>query len=187
MLKPSHPHTITCAFLRLLCVLTIIFAGLPANAQSGGGSIQGTISDPTGAVVANAIVSARNIGTGLVTARKSTGAGLYDIGPLQVGEYTVTVISPGFGTRTQEHIQVDGLAVVSLNVALTPGADVTITVTAASLNQANGTVGDTVASQDYQLLPLVMNSAPRSPVAFVNLANGVDASRGYNGGAVNYQ
>jgi hypothetical protein len=186
MLKPSHPHAITCAFLRLLCVLTIIFAGLPANAQSGGGSIQGTISDPTGAVVANAIVSARNIGTGLVTARKSTGAGLYDIGPLQVGEYTVTVISPGFGTRTQEHIQVDGLAVVSLNVALTPGADVTITVTAASLNQANGTVGDTVASQDYQLLPLVMNSAPRSPVAFVNLANGVDASRGYNGGAVNY-
>ena len=154
-----------------------------AHAQTGGGSIQGTITDSSGGVIPNAVVSAKNVATGLVTLRKSTDVGLYNIGPLQVGEYTVTSYAAGFGVRTQQHVQVNGLQVVSLNLELAAGADVVIDVSPSDLNAANAGVGDTVSSQDYQLLPLVMNSAPRNPVSFVDLANGVDPSHGYNGGA----
>ncbi|SFR96979.1 Carboxypeptidase regulatory-like domain-containing protein [Granulicella pectinivorans] len=184
MHRSSNPGRLGNLFFAL--ILLVLGFGHAALAQAGAGSIQGIIADPSGAVIPNAIVNATNSATGVVTSRKSTGSGLYNISPLQIGEYTVTVIAPGFGPRTQEHIQVDALATISLNLELKPGTDTVITVSTPSLNASNGTVGDTVNSQDYQLLPLVMNSAPRNPVAFVNLANGVDSTRGYNGGAVNY-
>ena len=173
------------AFLLALSMLSTLLC-LAGRAQTGGGNIQGIVSDSTGAVIPNAVVTAKSLATGVVTTRKTTHAGLYNIGPLQVGEYTLSVSSGGFGTHTQDHIQVDGLAVVSLNVTLTPGSQEVIEVSTPALNGANDTVGDTVNSQDYQLLPLILSNAPRNPVAFVNLANGVDSTRGYNGGAVNY-
>lgn len=167
-------------FVAVILICTYSGAGF---CQAGGGSIQGTVTDSTGAVIPDAQVSAKNVATGLVTSQKSTGAGLYSIGPLQVGEYTVTCNAPGFGARTQQHVQLNGLQVLTLNLQLSvAGTDVVIDVVPSDLNGANPTVGDTVASQDYQLLPLVMNAAPRDPTAFVTLANGVDSSHGYNGG-----
>jgi hypothetical protein len=173
-------------FLLSLILAAMVLVVRAAAGQSGGGSITGVVSDSSGAVIPNATIIARNKATGLAVQRTSTGSGVYNIQPLQVGDYFLIISAPTFGTETQENVHVDGLQVVSLNVTLRPGADVVVNVEAPALNAANATVGDSVSSQDYQLLPLVMNSAPRSPVAFVNLANGVDSTRGYNGGAVNY-
>src|SRR5947207_12176812 len=88
----------------------------------GGGSIQGTITDPTGAVIPGAPITATNVATGVVTARQSTSAGIYVISPLPAGEYTVTVSATGFQTAVQQHVIVDALGVVGLNLTLKVGA-----------------------------------------------------------------
>src|SRR5262249_6656128 len=117
--------------------LSVLFAFRAAAQIGGAGSIQGTITDPTGAVVPSAPVTAANIATGVVTARQSTTAGVYVMSPLPAGEYTVTVSAPGFQTAVQQHVIVDALSVIGLNFALRVGStneQVTVSDTPPQLN-----------------------------------------------------
>src|ERR1700690_3328057 len=94
----------------ILLVLGILFviAGGKSSAQiSGSGTIQGTVTDASGAVVPQAVVTAVNIATGVETSRLTTGAGLYVLSPLSAGEYNVRAVAPGFQTLTQEHVVVN--------------------------------------------------------------------------------
>ena len=61
-----------------------------------GGSIQGTITDSTNAVVPNASVTVTNADTGFTKILTTDSAGLYSIGPLNPGNYTIDVVAPGF-------------------------------------------------------------------------------------------
>src|SRR5438552_14473851 len=89
--------------LVLFCALSF-----PLLAQIGGsGSIQGVVSDPSGAVIPGATVVANNVATGEKTVRQTTAAGLYLLSPLVAGEYTVTVSAGGFQTLLHEHVVVD--------------------------------------------------------------------------------
>ena len=97
--------------------LFILMAGT-ALAQSGG-TIQGTLTDPSGAVVPEASVTARNVATGVETTRATTAAGLYVLSPLPPGEYTLRVTAPGFQTLTHERITVDALATIGIDLTLT--------------------------------------------------------------------
>ncbi|MGH9585103.1 MAG: carboxypeptidase-like regulatory domain-containing protein, partial [Bryobacteraceae bacterium] len=61
-------------------------------AQIGGnGEIQGTVTDPSGAIVPQAAVVATNEATHVATTVHTTGKGFYVLSPLQPGDYTVTV------------------------------------------------------------------------------------------------
>lgn len=93
-----------------------------AGQITGSGGIQGVISDSSGAVIPRAVVEAANLGTGIVTTRITTEAGLYVISPLPAGEYRVTVSAAGFQKLVQEHVMVDALSVVGLNAKLEIGA-----------------------------------------------------------------
>ena len=82
------------AFAIWVCALC---AAINVAAQTGGGgSIQGTITDPGGAVVPGATVVATNVATGVETTRQTNDAGLYVIKPLPPGEYKVMVSLTGF-------------------------------------------------------------------------------------------
>src|SRR5947209_1813984 len=70
-------------------------AGLALAQVGGGGTIQGTITDGSGAIVPNAEVTATNIATGVTTTRKTTESGLFVLSPLQAGEYKVTISAQG--------------------------------------------------------------------------------------------
>ncbi len=61
-----------------------------------GGSIQGTITDTTGAVVPNAPVTITGVDTGSVKQVTADGSGFYSVGPLNPGNYRVTIAAPGF-------------------------------------------------------------------------------------------
>src|SRR5579859_3738028 len=61
-----------------------------------GGSIQGTITDPTGAVVAGAQITIVGTDTGSTKTVVTDSAGLYSVGPLNPGNYTVNVTAGGF-------------------------------------------------------------------------------------------
>ena len=161
-----------------------------ALAQAGGkGTIQGTITDSSGAVVPGARVTSTLVATGVVVSQKTTGAGFYALSSLEPGVYTVSVVAPGFETYVQENITLDALQVFGLNAILQVGvASQTVTISAAPppINTTNATVGNTMENESYEALPLNMGGAPRDPTAFVLLTAGVQASAapygGFNGG-----
>src|SRR5690349_16397026 len=71
-------------------LVSLLTASFAAGQVGGGGAIQGTVTDQTGAVLAGAAVTATNVDTGVDTNTKSTEAGLFVLSPLQPGEYNVT-------------------------------------------------------------------------------------------------
>ena len=162
------------------CLLAALLAVAIATAQVGGsGTIQGTVTDPSGAIVAGATVVAVNGATGVQTSRKTTDAGFFVLSPLQPGEYTVTVKADGFQTTTQEHLVVVALGILGFSATLQLGtSSQTITVEAAPpvLHTDDATLGSTMENDVYAALPLAMNGVPRDPTQFVGLVPGVDNS-----------
>src|ERR1017187_10206870 len=102
--------------------------GAACSEQAGGG-IQGTITDPSGAVVRDAEVTATNTDTGVATTKKTNNDGVYSM-ILQVGPYNVEVVAKGFSRHLQENVSVDNSTMLGLNIKLSVGgASETITVT----------------------------------------------------------
>ncbi|HET7348492.1 MAG TPA: TonB-dependent receptor [Acidobacteriaceae bacterium] len=161
--------------VRNAALLLLIPAGL-AWAQTGGdGAIQGTVTDPSGAVVANATVTATNIATNAATVRNSSSAGFFSISPLPAGTYTVTVTASGFQKLVQTNIAVNALQIRAFNPVLKVGAtDQTVTVTAAPpvLDTQDATLGMTVQNETYSNLPIQVNGQQRDPTAFAVLTPG---------------
>ena len=164
---------------RWLLLIFGLVSGTALGQVTGSGTIQGTISDSSGAVVPGASVTAINKATGVQTERSTTAAGFYVLSPLPAGEYTVRVTAPGFQTLSQEHIVVDATANVGLNLELKVGsASETVTVegTAVALHTEDATLGGSVGNQVYNALPLSMGTGvPRDPTLFIALVAGVAA------------
>lgn len=128
--------------------------------------------------MAGAEVSAANVATALQTMRQTTDAGFFVLSPLPAGEYTVTVKASGFQTLSQQHVVVDALATVGLNLKLQVGASSqSITVEAAppQLKTDDATLGSSVQNSIYDALPLAMNGVARDPTQFVSLVAGVNS------------
>jgi hypothetical protein len=86
------------------------------------------------------------------------------------------VSSAGFQTTVQEHVVVDALATLGLNLSLKMGSSaesVTVTDAAPVVNTSDARVGQTVRNDLYTALPLAMGNAPRDPTAFVQYMPGV--------------
>ena len=158
--------------LRTDSVLTVRLA----VAQVGGsGSIEGTVTDPTGAVIAGATVTATNVATGVQTRRQTTDAGFYVLSPLPAGQYTVEVQAAGFQNLKQEHVLVDALATVGLNPKMEVGSasqSVTVTDAPLALKTDDATLGSSMQNETYDALPLAMNGVARDPTQFTALVAG---------------
>ena len=155
----------------------LLLAFASAHAQVGGtGAIQGIVTDPTGATVAGAAVTATNVATGIQTVRKTSDGGVFSIPLLPAGTYNVTVKASGFQTYTQTHVIVDALDTVGLNAQLllgTANQSVTVDAQPSILKADDAALGSTMENQVYDALPLAMNGAARDPSAFAGLALGV--------------
>src|SRR5262245_66530301 len=93
------------------------------------GAVSGTVSDPTGAVVANAKVILKDAQTGITKEAASTQGGTFLFPDLAVGSYVVTVSAPGFKTATLTNISVSTSQTAEVRVNLELGrADETGTV-----------------------------------------------------------
>ena len=162
----------------LCCLLSALLTVAIATAQVGGsGTIQGTVTDPSGAVVAGASVTAANVETGVQTSRKTTEAGFFVLTPLQPGEYTVTVKVDGFQTLIQQHVVVVALGTVGLNPKLqlgTSSQSIVVSDAPPVLHTDDVTLGATMENELYAALPLAMNGVPRDPTQFIALVPGVN-------------
>src|SRR5580698_5602358 len=84
-------------YLRALAVILLVVVAGSANAQvAGTGTIQGTVTDSTGAVIPNATVTLENASTNTKSAIKTDASGIYVFPNIVVGTYTVRVTAPGF-------------------------------------------------------------------------------------------
>ncbi len=143
---------------------------------SGTGTIQGVVTDPSGAAVPNATVVATNVQTAVKSTRQTTDAGNYTIAPLNAGEYVVEVTASGFQRVVQQHVTVDALAQVTVNLVLKVGAssqEVTVSAAPPPLNTSDASMSQTLRNDVYGALPLAMGNAPRDPTAFTQYLPGV--------------
>ena len=103
----------------LLLYLLLAFWVPGLVAQSGAqGSIEGTVTDPTGAVILGATVEARNSGTAAGFSTTTTREGLFRFPVLPPGEYEVVVRHPGFATLTRNRLVVTVGARINLTLQL---------------------------------------------------------------------
>src|SRR5258708_5362891 len=96
---------------------------LAASAQSDRGTITGTIYDPAGAVVAGAMVEARNVETGVAYEVASTNTGNFTLSQLPAGTYQLTVTVPGFKKSVRQNVPVQVAGTQRLDVTLEVGAN----------------------------------------------------------------
>ncbi|HXE90166.1 MAG TPA: carboxypeptidase-like regulatory domain-containing protein [Terriglobales bacterium] len=140
--------------LVLVAVLTFATA---AVAQVQNGQITGTVTDPTGAALPNAKVTATNVGTGLTTTAETSNTGSYLIRELQIGTYKVTVEAAGFKTSSKTGVEVNAGVTYRLDIKLEVGGAtevVEVTEEAAPVNTVDSKLAATVGSTQIQNLPL---------------------------------
>jgi hypothetical protein len=104
--------------IAILLVVSSVVIGTPAFGQSDKGVLQGTVSDPVGAMRANAPVQAKNTGTGTVYKAASTAKGSYSIPDLPAGKYDITVAIPGLRPFDQKGVEVLAAKTQRLDIRL---------------------------------------------------------------------
>lgn len=160
----------------LLCMAALSFA-------QDRGSVRGTVSDPSGASVPDAVVTARNVDTGLTQSVRTAPDGVYNIVFLPVGSYTVTTEKPGFRKAEAMSVRVGVNTVAAVDVTLTVGTvDQSVEVTSAAplLETQGSNLGRTMGAKTLQDLPLTIGGGLRSPTAFIQLMPGVLGSTNDN-------
>jgi hypothetical protein len=137
--------------------MLLILAMAPLYAQVVGATLSGLVTDESGAAIANAQVSIRNVATGTVRAVVSNGDGLYSAPNLLPGTYEVTVSAQGFATVVQKGVTLTVGAQQALNISLKVSKVAeTVEVSAAPPTVQGNTsaIGATVESTTVRELPL---------------------------------
>ena len=156
----------------LLLVLAIV-AGAPSGfSQAVNGTLLGTVSDATGAIVANAKITATETATGAAHQTTTNDSGNYSFPDLQPGSYSVTVESTGFKKATQQNISLLANSAVRVDVKLQPGdVDETIYVSTAPplLQTDRADISTKLETQQVTDMPLGTN---RNFQSLLNLVPG---------------
>ena len=150
---------------RLLALaLTVVMVGMllggdaPALfAQTGTGTINGTLTDPTGGVIAAAQVTAVNRDTGFTRTAVTGSGGYFEVPLLPTGTYTVTVTVAGFATYKQQGIEVTLEHASTADVSLRTGSvdQVTnVTADASILNTRNFEIAGGLNAKEIENMPI---------------------------------
>lgn len=142
----------------LFALAALLLCSEFASAQDYRGKVQGTVTDPSQAAVAQANVTLRNINTGIETVRTTDGEGHYLFDFVIPGTYSVSVASTGFQKYVQENVSVLTRGDVTVNAVLSVGAvtsnvEVNAAVTAVEFNTS--TMTTTIQGNLVQDLPVL--------------------------------
>jgi hypothetical protein len=170
--------TMRCKIL-LTALLTLCAASSYAQFKA---SLQGTVQDAKGGIVAGAKVTVTNQETGIEREGVASDQGFYRLNELPPGKYTVKVDAPGFKQAVLKDVFVEAEQPRGLDVTLTVGEaqdSVTVSASAGGLETENASINSTIGSQEVLTLP----QFGRDPYELIRLTPGVfgDAARQGNG------
>src|SRR6266852_1662671 len=169
-------------------LLVLICAGAPTSfAQSDRGTITGTVSDPSGAAVVGAKVSAVNTNTGASHETTTTSEGSYTLPELSATPYKISVEAPGFKTTTQAiQLPVQVTRRVDFSLTLGDASDqVTVSGDAPILQTETAVQQTNVTEKQVRELPLQVSAefGGRTPLSFIFLDSSVTSANGAGFGA----
>jgi len=126
------------------------------SAQTFRGAILGTVTDPNGAVVPDAAVTARNVGTAIERTTTSDEFGNYSLAELQAGTYEVKVEKSGFQSSTVTGVLVEVSAERRVDVALAvAGSQATVIIAPSTqVETTTNTLGGTISTKEVADLPV---------------------------------
>jgi hypothetical protein len=148
--RPSLAH-------QIILLLAVLFLAVGLQAQSNSGSIQGSVRDQSGALLANATVTITAVGTNEARVLHTNKEGEYAAEGLRPVVYRVSVSDQGFKPAVIENVKVDTSKNVTVNATLSVGANVleiTVTGNASELQTEDGTASFTLGQRSIQDMPL---------------------------------
>src|SRR2546430_5084473 len=158
-------------------LLTLVVA-VTANSQTFRGAINGTVTDPSGAAVPNATVTAIESATSIEHSTVTSTEGQFAFQDIPLGLYKVSVTATGFPTNTIDKVDVVAGSIYTLNVQLKLGqSSTTVEVSAAALTLDTTTSAQTMCIQDD-----VVQNAPLNGRDFTQLIAVQPGFGGYNVG-----
>ncbi|HEX8878404.1 MAG TPA: TonB-dependent receptor [Candidatus Acidoferrum sp.] len=152
----SAPHLFFCLGLVLL-MIGVVFS-VPLGAQVAGGTIYGTITDPSEKSIPEAQVSITNVATGIITTVTTNSDGFFTAPNLIPGEYEITVRAKGFATEARKGITVTVGAQQAFNLTLHVGSAakmvVEVTTEAPAVQLVSSEISAVVNANTVRELPL---------------------------------
>src|SRR5215469_12088490 len=158
-----------------LAIAVVSFA-YAAFGQTGG-TITGVISDPAGAVIANAPIEAKNTATGVVVTAATSATGNFTFGEIPAGTYEIDVTVPGFKKYVRTGITVQQLQTTRVDVALDIGSaaeSVTVNEESTLLKTETGDISHNVTTDTQDALPMGQIGAIRVTTEVVLTIPGVN-------------
>jgi Carboxypeptidase regulatory-like domain len=157
MLVPWDSRKIAASLVALgVLVLTLVICA-PASAQVAGGTLTGTVSDTSGAVIPNVQITIRDVATGVVRTVSTDSAGFYTAPNLLPGTYEVIASASGFATQVRSGITLTVGAQQELNLILRVGQateKVEVTGEAPAVQLAGSSLSNQVSATTVRELPL---------------------------------
>lgn len=141
-------------FFVLTCALT---ASAFPQSQVGGATLNGTVTDPSGAAVPNAKVAVGNRATGLNRTTQTTDAGLYVFTGLPVGQYDLSIDASGFKTAKRTALQLEIGATATIDVRLEVGSaaeTVSVVADAPVVETTRASAASNVTEKAVENLPI---------------------------------
>lgn len=141
-----------------LALAIAVALAISGHAQTITGTVNGVVTDPSGAVIPNATVTVVNSNTGVTQTSKTNAAGAYSVRFLQIGQYHITVTAPGFKTFVSAPFTLEVNQVAKIDAKLETG-EATQTVTVSGeiqpiLDTENPTISTTFTENTLQNIPL---------------------------------
>ncbi len=154
--------------LRLLCICFVFTLGLWAQGERA--TLNGTVTDPSGAAIAGATVRVLNPATGVELPTTTTEAGIYRMPSLPPGTYRITVSAPGFKSAIRENVVLGVAQTLTVDFALEIG-NVTDQITVSSepplIETGTAEIGSYVSKKEFDSWPITVGDGRRQIQQFI--------------------
>lgn len=162
------------AYRKLLYIaftLLLSLGGVSYTLAQSTGVIRGTVTDPSGAAIPNASVTANNSATGIARAVATNDSGIFVFPDLPIGSYSLQIVAKGFKTENRPALDLLTGQVIDLPISLTVGMqtqEITVTSETQQIETTTSTVAQSVTQQQIRDLPL----NGRNPLQLTTLTAG---------------
>jgi hypothetical protein len=160
-----------------LCVCLWLAGGLARAQVTGQGTITGTVTDSSGAVIVGAQIDVTNTETKVTHSSVTNSTGYFEVNALNPGVYSILASAPGFENLLRAGITLEADAHAAVPLKLNPGRTaetVTVTADAQLLNTESGSSGQVLTTRQLEELPV----SGSSPTWLAIIAPGVQGNVG---------